>query len=310
MDYKDYYKTLGVSKTASFEEIKKAFRKLAIKYHPDKNQGNKAAEDQFKLVNEANEVLSDPEKRKKYDELGSNWDRFQQPGSYAGRDPFSSQRQGTRRGDGFYNEGDINDLFGGGSGFSDFFEAFFGQGSTFGNSSRGNVRQKGPDFQTQIEITLEEAYKGTSIIIQLENEKIRVTTKPGAYDGQIMKIKGKGGKGSKNASDGDLLVHLRVFNNTSFERIGDDLKLTSTIDLFTAVLGGQIIVDTLDGKIKVKIPSGVQPGKTLRIKGKGMPVYDQKNQYGDLIIELKVNIPEKLSPRQKELFEQLKGNFK
>jgi curved DNA-binding protein len=313
MEYKDYYKILGVDKKASQDEIKKAYRKLAIKYHPDKNPGNKEAENKFKLINEANEVLSDPEKRKKYDELGENWNRFQQGGSASYGNPFGAGGFGGQHGQTIYYEGDINDLFGQGtgrSGFSDFFEAFFGniRGNTsyhFGNASDF----KGQNYETEMAITLEEAYRGTSRVIQLENEKIRITTKPGAYDGQLLRIKGKGGRGSKNSLHGDLMVRVRVTPHHLYERNGDDLKIIQTVDLFTAVLGGETIVYTLDGKIKVKIPAGTQNGKILRIKGKGMPVYDTKNSFGDLQVQVNISVPEKLTPKQKELFEQLRKSF-
>jgi curved DNA-binding protein len=313
MEYKDYYKVLGVDKKASQDEIKKAYRKLAIKYHPDKNPGNKEAENKFKLINEANEVLSDPEKRKKYDELGENWNRFQEGGASSYGHPFGSGGFGNQGGQTFYYEGDINDLFGrgtGNTGFSDFFEAFFGRGGATGNFQRSGDRSfKGQNFESEMEITLEEANKGTSRIIQLENEKIRITTRPGAYDGQLLRIKGKGGRGSNSSLQGDLMVRIKVRPHPLFERVGNDLKTTQTIDIFTAVLGGETIVNTLDGKIKLKVPPGTQYGKTLRIKGKGMPQYDSRNKFGDLLIELHVAIPQKLTPIQKDLLEQLKKSF-
>jgi curved DNA-binding protein len=219
MEYKDYYKILGVDKKASQDDIRKAFRKLALKYHPDKNPNNKEAEEKFKLVNEANEVLSDPEKRKKYDELGENWNRFEgQPGGGFGR---------TGPGGGsFHYEGDINDLFGGehGSGFSDFFEAFFGQaGSRSGRRTRTQSEFKGQDYETQFDITLDEAYHGTSRVVNVHNEKLRVTTKPGAYEGQLLRIKGKGAEGSSAAHRGDLYVRIHIEPHPIFQRRSDDL---------------------------------------------------------------------------------------
>lgn len=294
MEYRDYYQILGVDKKASADDIKKAFRKLAVKYHPDKNPGNKEAEEKFKQANEANEVLSDPEKRKKYDTLGENWNKYQDAGA-------------GRPGGNNYG-GDFNDIFGA-SGFSDFFDTFFGGGSTGTRSKTRNARQhtvKGQNYETEMSITLEEAAAGTSRLIQLENEKLRITTKPGAYDGQQLRVKGKGGRGSSEAHHGDLYVRIRVQPHPFFERRSDDLYLQQKIDLYTAVLGGEIIISTLTGKIKIKIQPGTQNGKTIRVKGKGMPVYGTAN-FGDLFVVLQTTIPETLTEEQKTLFEQLKS---
>lgn len=307
MEYKDYYKILGVDKRASQDEIKKAYRKLAVKYHPDKNKDNKAAEEKFKLINEANEVLGDPEKRKKYDELGENWRQYE----YAGARPGGG-RPGNGRGGPFTFEGDFGDFFGqgsGGSGFSDFFEQFFGRGAAGGAKQGARTAAfKGQDYQVEMEITLEEAYHGTSRLIELDDEKLRITTKPGAYDDQQLRIKGKGGKGSKG-NHGDLYVRINVTPHPRYTRKTDDLYATHSIDLFTAVLGGSTIVDTLSGQVKVKINPGTQSGKTIRIKGKGMPVYGKANIFGDLYVQLQVHIPETLTDRQRELFEQLKSTY-
>ncbi|MDB5282199.1 MAG: hypothetical protein JWO06_1274 [Bacteroidota bacterium] len=298
MEYKDYYAVLGVDKKATAEEIKKVYRKLALKYHPDKNPNNKEAEEKFKQISEANEVLSDPEKRKKYDTLGENWQQYEQAGQQPGN-PFG------QRGQSYTYEGD-EDLFG--SGFSDFFEQFFG-GAT-GKKGQGRTRSrdfKGGDYQTEMEISLEEAYNGTSRIIQLENEKLRLTTKPGAYDGQLLRIKGKGAKGSSKEHHGDLYVRVRILPDAVFTRKGDDLYIIHTIDLYTAVLGGEAIVNTISGQVKAKIAAGTQNAKTIRIKGKGMPVYEKPETFGDLYVQLQIHIPEKLSEKQKALFEQLKN---
>lgn len=299
MEYKDYYKTLGVAKTATQEEIKKAYRKLAVKYHPDKNPDNKDAEAKFKEANEAYDVLGDAEKRKKYDELGMNWKQYENMGRQGGN-PFGG-------GGGQYQySGD----FGDGGDFSDFFAQFFGGGAPFGGGGnkrgRGAGGYRGNDLQTEFEISLEEAYHGTTRIIQLENEKLRVSTKPGAYDGQQLRIKGKGGKGSSAANSGDLFVNIRVRPHHRFNRDGDDLRSMHDVDLYTAVLGGETIAETLTGQVKVQIAPGTQNNKTIRIKGKGMPVYGKENVYGDLYIQLKVMIPQSLTPEQKKLFEQLR----
>ncbi len=315
MEYKDYYKTLGVDKKASQDEIKKAFRKLALKYHPDKNPENKEAESKFKLINEANEVLSDPEKRKKYDELGENWSHFQPGEAYSSGKSYRPGGFGTGQGHTFHYGGDINDLFGNtkGSGdFSDFFETFFG---SFGNKSPGGYNsgefefQKGQDYEAEMEVSLEEAFSGTSRIIQLENEKIRISTRPGIYDGQLLRIKGKGGRGSSRSAQGNLIVRIRVKPHIIYKRSRNDLKMEHTVDFFTAVLGGETLINTLHGKVKVKISPGTQNGKTLRIKGKGMPVFETKNKFGDLLVRLNVIIPQTLTSEQKELFEQLKKSF-
>jgi len=303
MEYKDYYKILEIDKKATPEEIKKAFRKLAMKWHPDKNKDSKAAEEKFKLINEANEVLSDPEKRKKYDELGENWEHFDQ----AGR-----QQGGGARGQREYYEGEGGNPFGGGneSDFSDFFEQFFsgaGGGRSRGAGPRGNRDFKGGDYQTEMEITLEEAYKGTERIIQLPDEKLRITTKPGAYTDQLLRIRGKGDKGSSAQHNGDLFVRIFVSPHPQFTRKGDDLYRDHSIDLYTAVLGGDTIVNTLSGQVKVKIAAGTQNGKAIRIKSKGMPVYGKPDSYGDLYVNLHVQPPEKLTEKQKELFEQLRS---
>jgi curved DNA-binding protein len=304
MEYKDYYKILGVDKKASQEDIKKAYRKLAVKYHPDKNKDNKVAEEKFKQINEANEVLSDPEKRKKYDELGENWRQYE----HAGARPGGGYRRGDGQSGPYTYEGNFEDFFGrGDSGFSDFFEQFFG-GGMGGGRPGGSYRStnfKGQDYESEMEISLDEAYHGANRLIQLEEEKLRITTKPGAYEDQLLRIKGKGGKGSQGSA-GDLYVRIRITPHPNFTRKGDDLYSTQTIDLYTAVLGGSTIVNTLSGQVKVKIASGTQNGKTIRIKGKGMPVYGKANLFGDLYVQLNIHIPEVLTDRQRELFEQLR----
>lgn len=308
MEYKDYYKILGVDKKASQDDIKKAYRKLAVKYHPDKNQGNKEAEEKFKQIGEAYEVLGDAEKRKKYDALGENWKNFQSGQAYSGGNPFGNFNFGKG---GTYVEMDMEDFMSGNNQFSDFFNAFFGGGKRTKTSdfdgSWTNFQQAA-DFETTIDITIEEAFHGTSRIIQLENEKIRITIKPGTSDGQNLRIKGKGQRAS-NGRSGDLYVKIKVLNHPRFERKGNDLYVTEKIDLFTAVLGGEIIVETIDGKVKLPIPAGTQNGKTFRLKNKGMPVYNSKNQFGDLYVKIDVILPERLNDKQKKHFEELRALF-
>ncbi len=298
MNYKDYYKVLGIDKKASQDEIKKAYRISAVKYHPDKNPGNKEAEEKFKLANEANEVLSNPEKRKKYDELGENWQQYEQNGNHQSGNPFGGASGGQQ-----YYEGDPND-------FSDFFEQFFaGKTGGTGRSQGRSTNFKGGDYETGMDITLEEAFAGTSRIIQVENEKLKITTKPGSFTDQQLRIKGKGAKGSNDENRGDLFVRIQVKPHPQFIRKGDDLYNTHTIDLYTAVLGGEIVVTTLSGQVKIKIEAGTQNGKTIRLKGKGMPVYEKAGMFGDLYVQLQIQIPTKLSDKQKELFEQLKSTL-
>lgn len=307
MDYKDYYKILGVDKKASAGDIKKAYRKLAVKYHPDKNPGNKAAEEQFKLISEAYDVLGDEEKRKKYDMLGENWHRFQKGGA-EGAHPF-----GGNEGNTFVFEGDFSDLFSGmgqgrgSSGFSDFFDAFFGGSrNAFNTNRRASGGAPGQDYEAEVALSLEEAYHGATRILELPDEKLRLNIKPGAYTDQLLRIKGKGGKATGNGKRGDLLVRLRVNPHPRYTRRGDDLYADQSIDLYTVVLGGEVTAETMNGKVKIKVSAGTQSGKTIRLKGKGMPVYGTQH-HGDLYLKLQVMVPQHLTPKQKELFEQLKN---
>lgn len=318
MQYKDYYSILGVDKNASKKEIKKAYRKLAAKYHPDKNPGDKKAEEKFKEINEANEVLSDPEKRKKYDTLGANWEAYQQGGfdwsQYAGQGGGSGGRT-------YYFEGDPSEFFGrgGGSGFSDFFDMFFGaQGGTaeadpFGQFRSGGSRRRtrgsgmrGQDVQAELPITLLEAYQGTVRTFELAGEKLRITIKPGAYQDQQLRIRGKGSPGRNGGERGDLYIILKIIPDRRFQRESDDLIYHAEVDLYTAVLGGKIQVPTLSGNVRMTIPSGTSSGNTLRLKGKGMPRYGKNQQHGDLLIKVKVELPQNLSAEERKLFEKLR----
>ena len=302
MDYKDYYRLLGVSKTASQTEIKKAYRKLAVKYHPDKNPGDKAAEDKFKEISEAYNVLNNVDKRKKYDELGANWQQFSQNGN--GGYSYNQSGHPSSGGDAFAGQG-WDDLFGGRSGhFSDFFEQFFGAGSSgFGARHAG---RPGGDLRTDLTISLFEAYQGTSRLLQAGDLKLRIQLKPGSYDGQELRVRGKGMAGSNGASAGDILLRVHVDSAPGYRVQGNDLEQQLPVDLYTAVLGGTLTLDTLAGRMTIKIPAGAQNEQRLRIKGKGMPVYGQSGQSGDLYIRLKVEIPKLLSPAEKELFQKLR----
>jgi len=302
MEYKDYYQILGVDKNASQDEIKKAYRKLAVKYHPDKNQGNKTAEEKFKEISEANEVLGDPEKRKQYDKLGANWKQYQHAG-------FDNRTYGGDRSRTYSYGGGDSDFFGG-SGFSDFFESFFGRGSQFRSRGFENTGFEFPpsDLTGEISITLEEAFHGTERLIDLGGEKINVKIKPGAYDGLTLRAKGKGQK-SPSGKAGDLHLNIKVLPHPMYERKGNDLHMEASVDLFTALLGGKQEVQTLSGKINITLTEGSQNGKVVRLKGKGMPIYGKNGQHGDLYLKLMVKLPAHLTAHQKQLLHKLKIEF-
>jgi curved DNA-binding protein len=297
MEYKDYYHVLGVSKKATQDEIKKAYRKLAVKYHPDKNPGVKSAEEKFKEISEAYEVLGDPEKRKQYDNLGANWKQYQQAGYEHG--PSAGRNRSRTY---TYGDGEDSDFFGGG-GFSDFFESFFGRGR--GNAGMHDFDFPPSDLQGEILITLQEAYHGTERIVDVGGEKIKVKIKPGAYNGLTLRAKGKGQK-SPSGRAGDLHLTIVVQPDSTYERKGDDLHMEAPLNLFTALLGGKQEVSTLSGKINISLKEGTQNGKIVRLKGKGMPVYGKPDQHGDLYIKLLVSIPEHLTAHQKQLIQKLK----
>ncbi len=307
MEYKDYYKILGVTRAATTDEIKKAYRKLAVKYHPDKNAGNKQMEEKFKEINESNEVLSDPGKRKKYDEMGENWRQYEKSkgGSAGGFDwqRYSQQQQQQR---GKRNQRTGGDFEFEDSGFSDFFEQFFG-GKFSGESYSGASRQaaKGQDLRLDLDVTLEEAYKGTSRQFEVDGEQLRISLKPGSYDGQQIRIKGKGGKGRGNASRGDIYGFVHLSPHPHFKVKGNDLYCTIPVDFYTAILGGPVTIRTLNGLIKVNIAKETDNGKVLRLKKMGMPFYNERGKSGDLYATVQINIPKNLSPQETELFNQL-----
>ena len=295
MKYKDYYKILGVSKNATPKDIKKAYRKLAAKYHPDKNPGDKSAEDKFKEINEANQVLSDDQKREQYDTLGTNWEAYQQGGGdwrqYAGR--------GQRGGASYQFSGQ------GGQGFSDFFDMFFG-GSPRGGRGRRQQAAKGQDVRATLAITLLEAFQGSKRTFEVDGKNLRITIKPGAYDKQVLRIKGKGRAGKNGAPAGDLYIVLNILDDARFAREKDNLLIDKEIDLYTAILGGKIEIPTLTGTVKLSVPKGSDFDKVLRLKGKGMPKYKNPEDFGDLLVRLKIKIPKNLSVEEEALFNKLK----
>jgi curved DNA-binding protein len=295
MEYIDYYKALGISSTASEADIKSAYRKLARKYHPDLNPDNKEAERKFKEINEANEVLSDPDKRKKYDKYGKDWqqaDEIEKMQRSQGRSQGSS---GQPFGSGNYSGEYSGD-------FSDFF------GSMFGNESGSRGRQtkfRGQDIQAGLTLQLTDVYKTQKQTITVNGKQIRLTFPAGIEDGQIIKIAGHGGSGVNGGPNGDLYITFAVENNTAFKRDGDNLYKTVDIDLYTAVLGGEILVATFDGKVKLKIAEGTQSSSKVKLKGKGFPVYKKEDEFGDLYIMFNIKLPSKLTDKEKELFSEL-----
>ena len=293
MAFIDYYKILGISKDATQEDIKKAYRKLARKYHPDLNKNNPNAQEKFQEINEANEVLSNPEKRKRYDEYGENWKYAEELEKQKKRQ--TKEQSGTREGTFWYSDDNT-------SGFSDFFEELFG--NRYRNYNRA---MRGKDYESELHLTLRQAAEEQKQILNLNGKNIRITIPAGVADGQVIKLRGYGEPGKGDAPDGDLYITFRIKEDPTFKRIGNDLYTTTTIDLYTAVLGGEIILDTLNGKVKVKIKAGTQNNSKIRLKEKGFPIYKQSGKYGDLILSIQISIPTFLTERQKELFKQIKN---
>jgi curved DNA-binding protein len=301
MAYIDYYKVLGIDKKASQDEIKKAYRKLARKYHPDLNPDDKEANKLFQQINEANEALSDPEKRKKYDEYGENWkhaDQFEGRGQGAGN-PFGG---GGNPFGGGGRSGGFGGGFGGGD-FSDFFESMFGGGNS--RQGRGNARFKGQDQQAELSISFRDASQTHKQTITVNGKSLRITIPAGIASGQVIKLKGQGGSGSNGGPNGDLFITINVADDAVFKRLGDDLYETKQIDLYTAVLGGNVTIDTLDGKVRLKVPAGTQNETKIRLKGKGFPVYKKEGESGNLFVTYTVKIPTALTAKQIELFREL-----
>jgi curved DNA-binding protein len=305
MEYKDYYKILGVDRNADEKEIKKAYRRLARQYHPDVNPGDAAAEARFKEINEANEVLSDKEKRGKYDALGQQYQRWQQTGGQPGGFDWS-QWTAARGQPGGVNVqyGDINELFGSG-GFSDFFEAVFGgRGGYESVRAERRVPQRGQDVEGEVDIMLEEAFRGTQRTVSLGERRLEVKIPPGVKTGSRVRVQGEGEPSAGNALPGDLYLRVNVLPHAVYERRGDDLYRDVIVDLFTAVLGGEARVETLDGSVALRIPPETQPGRTFRLAGRGMPHLRNPNEHGDLYARARLTLPDKLTDRERELVRQ------
>lgn len=293
MEFIDYYKVLGVDKNASQDEIKKAYRKLARKHHPDINPNDKNAQKKFQEINEANEVLSDPEKRKKYDQYGKDWKHAEQ---------FEQARQQSQQ-HGFGGQQTFHEDFGGGD-FSDFFNSIFG-GARSAGSGRRQTKFRGEDYHAELQLNLTDVYKTHPQVLTVNGKNIRITIPAGVENGQQIKIKGYGGPGINGGPNGDLYITFSIINNTKFRRDVNDLHTSVDIDVYKAVLGGEILVDTFDGKVKLNVKAGTQNGSKIKLKRKGFPVYKKDGEFGDLIITFNILIPTNLTDKQKELFEQL-----
>jgi curved DNA-binding protein len=295
MDYKDYYKILGVERSASADEIRKTYRKLAMKYHPDQNPGDKQSEERFKEINEAYQVLSDDTKRARYNQLGSEYSNWQQrggaPGDFNWGDWSSRAGGGTR-----VNVEDLNEIFGDGT-FSDFFRSIFGGAAGASSRTSGRARPS-QAYQQPVTISMAEAHDGARRQLTTESRRMEVKIPPGVKTGSKVRVAGAGPEGT------DLYLIVDVAEDARFERDGSDLHTAATVDVFTAILGGEADVETLAGKVKLNIPSGTQPEQVFRLAGRGMPHLNKKDMKGDLYVRLKVTIPKYLSTKQRELLEE------
>jgi len=298
MDFIDYYSVLGIPKTASDDDIKKAYRKLARKHHPDLNPNDAEANKKFQQINEANEVLSDPEKRKKYDQYGKDWQHA---------DQFEQSRQQQSQSRRQYTQSDTGDSdFGGGfdgSNFSDFFSSMFGQDA--GARGGRQIKFRGQDYQSELQLNLRDAYTTHKQNLTVDGKTIGITIKAGVENGQKIKLTGYGAPGVNGGPNGDLYLTFAIADDSRYKRKGNDLYVDEEIDLYTAVLGGDRVVETLDGKVKLTVKPETQNGTKVRLKGKGFPIYKQEGAFGDLYITWQVKLPTNLSDEQKELFRQL-----
>ena len=292
MAFVDYYKILGIDKTATPKDIKNAYRKLARKHHPDLNPNNKDAKKNFQEINEANEVLSDPEKRKKYDQYGENWQHSEQFEKERKYQEQSSNARGARYSGG-QSEGD----------FSDFFESMFGGAA--GASRSRQVKYRGEDYNSELHLDLIDAFKTHKQTLTVNGKNIRITIPAGIENGQTIKIAGHGGQGINGGPNGDLYITFSIANHSQIKRLENNLYTTIDLDLFTAVLGGEITINTLDGKVKLKVKPETQNGSKVKLKDKGFPVYKNEGRFGDLYVTYSIKIPTNLTDRQKALFSEL-----
>ena len=303
MAYIDYYKVLGIDKKATADEIKKAYRKLARKYHPDVNPGDKESERKFKELNEANEVLSNAANRTKYDQYGEHWKHGEQ---YEQAHQQQRSQQSRQRGSyGGFSESD----FGEGADFSDFFQSMFGGGGGFSRGSRGSAsgKFKGQDVEANLTLQLREASKTHQQTFDINGKKVRITIPAGIANGQKIKLKGHGNPGHNGGPNGDLFITFNIMEDHQFKRMGNDLTTDLEIDLYTAILGGETLVKTLDGTVNLKVKPETQNGTKVKLKGKGFPVYKKEGEFGDLYVTYVVKMPTNLTDKEKELFLQLKN---
>jgi len=292
MAFIDYYQVLGVPKTATEKEIKDAYRKLARKHHPDLNPNDAEANKKFQQLNEANEVLSDPEKRKKYDKYGENWQHGEEYEKYQQQHQRQNQQSYAGGFEGF-----------GSDDFSDFFQSMFGQG---GRSAGRQAKYRGQDFNAELHLNLKDVVESHKQTLTVNGKNIRITIPAGVENGQTIKITGHGGPGVNGGPGGDLYITFVVADDPRFRRNGSDLYAETKLDLYTAVLGGEVTIDTLNGKVKIKVKPETQNGTKVKLKGKGMPVYKKDNEFGDLYVTYDIQIPTNLTEKQKKLFEELK----
>ena len=302
MAFIDYYKILGVEKTASEKDIKNAYRKLARKHHPDLNPNDAEANKKFQQLNEANEVLSDPEKRKKYDKYGENWQHGEEYEKHAQQQRSQSGRQQGGFSSGGTQGFDFEGFGDGGEDFSDFFQSMFGGSS---GRSRSQAKYRGQDYNAELNLSLKDVSETRKQTLTVNNKQIRITIPAGVENGQTIKIAGHGGPGANGGPAGDLYITFSVANDPNFRRSGADLHSTVKLDLYTAVLGGEVTIDTLTGKVKIKVKPETQNGTKVKLKGKGMPVYKKADESGDLYVTYDIQLPTNLTDKQKELFTEL-----
>ncbi len=301
MAYIDYYSVLGLSKSASVDDIKKAYRKLARKYHPDLNANDEAAKKKFQDINEANEVLSDADKRKKYDKYGEDWKHAEQyekagyDGSNRSRNPGGQQRQANYQDFGGQGGGD----------FSDFFDSMFGRSGNYGGGGTNRNQYQGQDLNATLQLNLEDVFTSQKRTLEINGKALRLTIPAGVENGQTIKIKNQGSSGPNGGPKGDLYITFEIANHTRYKRDGANLYVTESLDLYDAVLGGDFTIETMSGKVKLKIAPGTQNNSKVKLKGKGFPKYKKDNEFGDLYVTYDIQIPKNITEEEKELFKKL-----